>query len=543
MPVLRGEVEPVETGNGNLNPIDTDDARRARRTLILMGVVSAGLYTLLAVRYPLGPSLENPRASWVNLVGQTTWLGLGFHLAVYLALTLLYIRALRHLHERSAQPADRWIRRIILLTWLACSLILLAVGPGGESHDIFDYLFRGRMMAELGANPLVDTPLEFRRAAFFRYVAWHSHVDTYGPLWEMVSAATGTLVREGLQAVGWWGSQQISCPQSAQACRNLVVYLTAYRLVAIGLTAISAALIASLVRRSRPALANLALAAWLWSPVLIISTAVGGHNDALMIVLLLATLWLLQRQHWLLALLTLALAAHVKLVALLVLPAVGLWLVRRLGWRRALIFGILGAAGAALLSWLLYLPFGGWDSLPRMLHERGLFLANSPWRVLHSFLIYDRGWTAADARPLTARLPNLLFLVAAVLIALWMLDFRPRRWKSAPAPDWSDDRLLWRTIVAVFMLYLVVGAFWFQHWYVLWVLVPAALLPDTTLTRRLLPWLGFGALSANVVGDFALAPLPKGQSKTGVHALIVAMIWGPFLLALSGVLRKRGRRL
>jgi len=32
------------------------------------------------------------------------------------------------------------------------------LAPAGESHDIFDYLFRGRMMTEYQANPLVDVP-------------------------------------------------------------------------------------------------------------------------------------------------------------------------------------------------------------------------------------------------------------------------------------------------------------------------------------------------------------------------------------------------
>ena len=220
-------------------------------------------------------------------------------------------------------------------------------------------------MAELGANPLVDLPIQYRWTPFFRYVGWHSHVDTYGPLWEMTSAATAIVVREALQALDWWKSLQANCPQTPEGCRTLVAYLSAYRLLAIALTGLSAALIVSLVRRNRPALTNMALAAWLWSPILLISTAVGAHNDALMLALLLFMLWLLQRRRWLLALLVVAMAAHVKLTVLPVLPVVGLWLVRQVGWRRALLLGVFAAAITVLVSWLLYAPFGGWDSLPR----------------------------------------------------------------------------------------------------------------------------------------------------------------------------------
>ena len=51
---------------------------------------------------------------------------------------------------------------------------------------------------------------------------------------------------------------------------------------------------------------------------LVATTAMGAHNDLLMLVAILAALLLFQRQHWMWGLLALALAAHVKLTALLV---------------------------------------------------------------------------------------------------------------------------------------------------------------------------------------------------------------------------------
>jgi hypothetical protein len=170
---------------------------------------------------------------------------------------------------------------------------------------------------------------------------------------------------------------------SQTSCRVLIGYLTGYRLLAIGLTGVSAWLLASMVRRSRPELVNATLVAWLWSPLVLIATGVGAHNDAVMMPLLLAMLWLVQRQRWLLALLALILAAHVKLTALMLTPLIGLVDCAAL----RLAAGAWPGAGcnrrlALLLSWLLYAPFGGWGTLPRMLAERSIFLANSPWHVL-----------------------------------------------------------------------------------------------------------------------------------------------------------------
>ena len=420
---------------------------------------------------------------------------------------------------------------IIVLTWLVCCGILLTVASSGESHDIFDYIFRGRMMTELGANPLTDVPIQYRGASYFQYLAWHDHVDAYGPVWEVTSAATATIAREVLKGVGLWATSNPSCPQSPLSCHSLIGYVTAYRLLAVGLTGLSGWLILSMVRRSRPHLALAALAAWLWSPLLLVATVIGADNDAIMLVLLLLMLWLLQRRRWFPALLVLVLAAHVKLTVVIVTPVVGLWLVRRCGWRRTVGLSAAAAAVGLLFSWLLYAPFGGWGSLPRMLTERAAYLANSPWRVLYLHLSVQRGWPVELVRRVTVQLPTALFAAGAVLVSLWMLDFRPRRWQAVPAPDWRDDRLLWRTMAAVTLLYLLVGSFWFQHWYLVWVLAPAALLPDALLTRWLLPWLGFGALSANLVSAFAPALAPEPLSKIALAALIVAVIWMPMLCA------------
>ena len=105
-----------------------------------IGLGSVGLYLLLAWRYPLGPSLADPRASWASLVAPTG-LNAVEHLAIYLGLTLLYLAALRLLSPPKGDdalpgPSHRQVL-LIFISWLACSGVLMAVAPGGESHDIF----------------------------------------------------------------------------------------------------------------------------------------------------------------------------------------------------------------------------------------------------------------------------------------------------------------------------------------------------------------------------------------------------------------------
>jgi hypothetical protein len=504
-----------------------------------LGVIAIGLlglYIWLAIIYPLSPSLAAPRASWASLVAPSG-LNLALHLVIYLGLTLLYLAAMRLLYpaEEAQGAPSRWLIVLIISIWLACSGVVMFVASAGESHDIFDYLFRGRMMTEYHANPLVEIPESFGLSIpYTRYLAWRKNVDTYGPVWETSSAAVATGVRWVSSWLGWWDDSYPVCPKSPESCRLLMVYLTGYRLLAVSLTGLSGWLIASMVKRSQATLVPLAMIAWFWSPLTLIATAIGGHNDIVMLILVLLSWWLLQHQRPFWALIVLILSAHVKLTAFIWLPTCALWIVWRYGWRRALKTCLMAAVCGLVLSWLLYAPFGGWQTLPRMLHERSAFLTNSPWQVLSYFLNETWNWSSESAHQLTTTLSNWLSIAGALLIPLWMFGFRHKRWRKAAIPTEEADQILWRALAAVSLMFLLIGSFWFQHWYILWLLAPAVLIPQSRLTNFVLPWLTFGALSSNVVMDFLLNSLPKSVSPVMNSVLPVVLLWGP-LLTLAGI--------
>jgi len=511
--------------------------------LLVISLLSLVLYLVLAVPYPLGSSLADPRANWVTLNGGNRT-GFVIHLIVYFCLTLFYGASLKllttHKTDQTALTQDppdrrRGIYGLIVISWLIFSTVMMTSAPAGESHDIFDYVFRGRMMVESNANPLIEIPRSYRTDAFIRFVAWQKNVDTYGPLWEMASFGVSKSVHQFAEMLGWDIRGLPSCPKSPASCRLLITYLTSYRLLALILTGFSAALIASMVKRSQPGQVPAALVAWLWNPLAIMATAVGGHSDPLMIFLFLVGLWLLQRQRPFFAMVSLILAAHVKIIALIWMPLFALWILHKWGWRRA-IYPIAGSTAVGLIiSWLLYFPFNGWGSVPGMLQERTLYLANSFWQTAYTYLYKQQGWQKEHVLRLTTELPTWIFIAAAILLSLWMLNFRPKRWQRSSNPLEEDDHRLWMSLARISLLYLVLGAFWFQHWYILWVLAPAALIPGSNLTRYGLPWLSFGALSANFAQGFLLQLVPKDKPRTGIYLLIPAIIWLPAIIA-GGIL-------
>ena len=522
-------------------PAIRPDAQRTPVTwLAVLGAGTAGVYALgLALRYPLLAGIRLPRHSWTQLVGGATVPALLLHIAIYTAAILLYMAAMNLLLKRAPALAGERRRVVAVIAggWLLASLVLVAVAPGGESHDAFDYLFRGRMLVEAGGSPLANTPNRYAELPFYRYITWTDHVDTYGPLWEYASGAVAAATRGALQVVGRWDAGAAQCPEGNGSCFVLLIYVLAYRVLAVVLAGLCGWLIYRLVRRENPQLAVVALLAWLWNPLLLVSSAVGAHNDMVMLVLILASFWALQRRVWLAALLLLVLAGHVKLTALTLAPLYGLWLVRQLGWRRALAYGGLTVMVGLAISWLLYAPLGGWATLPRMLEERQRFVALSLHHVVYRLLL-EHGVDGPLIWRITIRWPTVIYAIGSIVITAVMVGWR----RAEPARPGGDDmRVFWRAAVVVNLFYLLAGSFWFQAWYVLWVLAPASLLPDSRFTRHVLPWLCLGALCSNVVGDYVphLPQIPF--TYTGRVALAVATIWLPALVAALLVLAQNRR--
>ena len=218
-------------------------------------------------------------------------------------------------------------------------------------------------------------------------------------------------------------------------------------------------------------------------------------------------------------------------------PVYGFWLVRQLGWRRALAYAAVTLGVGLAISWLLYAPLGGWATLPRMLEERQRYVALSFHHIVYR-LLYERSGDGPLTHFAVVTGPSLVYAAGAVAIAGSMLGWR----RADPTqPHRGDERVFWRAAAASNLFYLLVGSFWFQAWYVLWVLAPAALLPASRFTRYVLPWLCWGVLCSNVVADYLPQLAQPPFTRTGRLSLAVMLVWAPAAVAALVVLTRKPR--
>jgi hypothetical protein len=153
--------------------------------------------------------------------------------------------------------------RAVLAAAVVIQLVPLA-GPLLLSTDAWTYWEYGRIAAVHDGNPYADVPSDFPDDPSYAYAgaAWRDTTSVYGPFFTSVSAAVATVSGSSAAAAAW-------------------IFKTL-----AALAVLACVLLAARLARDRP----FAAAFVGWNPLLAIHFAGGGHNDALMIALVLAAL-------------------------------------------------------------------------------------------------------------------------------------------------------------------------------------------------------------------------------------------------------------
>jgi alpha-1,6-mannosyltransferase len=338
----------------------------------------------------------------------------------------------------------------VLAVAIGALLAVAVVRAPATSRDLWSYTMYGRMVSQYGVSPYTHVPAAFPHDPFLHLVGsgWRHTPSVYGPAFVAFSAA-GTAVAGGSALIA-----------------RLVQELGAGVAVAIALVLVW--------RRTRSPAAVMLLGV---NPLVVVSVVNGGHNDALVGLGVLGAVLLVERHHPVRAAAVLALAALVKITALLALPALAVWIGVRHGPRLAAKVAWIGVASVGAGY-----AVAGWAAVRALDANHRLMSRASVWQLAR-----------AAGRDRALGVSRLSWTSGAVVVAPLLVGI------LALAVAWQrrGDAELAAPVALALCAYFV-AAVYVLPWYGMWAL-PAA----STLRRGRIPAFVAG-LGAFVTAVYAL---------------------------------------
>jgi hypothetical protein len=310
------------------------------------------------------------------------------------------------------------------------------------NSDLFHYAMEGRVLWVHHHNPFTVAPWAYPQDPFYgpsgnvdeTYMVWNDLPSPYGPAWAVLTAVP-LLAGHG----------------------GLIATYIAFKVVAVAFYLLAAVVIFHAVRFLRPGQEWGAVVLWSWNPLVLMYVAGNGANDVIMMGLALLALYLALRQRWRGAFPVLALATLVKFVTALLVPLFVFYAfltTPREKWRS--LFESL--AVSALISLVLYAPFfRGKVTFTTLRNQASQFTDSPPALMLR---MLAQVFSPRTAEILTKGVALSLFALAYVLIVR-RLYVRRHLQTSYGLVD---------AAFGVMCAYLLLSVFWFQPWYLLWLI-------------------------------------------------------------------------
>lgn len=441
--------------------------------------------------------------------------------------------------------AEAFVRYAVFLGPVIFGSIMVWMQPV-TTTDLYGYVARGYLYTHLHLNPmthgaqLLPGGLQVNRPA-----------SPYGPVWLIVTGLVALVSGE-----------------------NLLLNLLIYKFIGLATVGVALWLVDLLARSLYPERRMRIYVLFGWSPLLIFESVGNAHNDILMIVCVLGAFALMLRNYARGAFALLVLGALVKYVSAIFVP---LWLVYELrhliprtaptrtaladtgstvntevsvrGSRRivtashALVMQWVRSAATAArkadrraIGWLLvqsaaigiilmvvaYAPF--WEGINTF---TGLAQQIRP-RYYNSSLV---GFFSGPVQALLSpgkyeAFDKTVRLVVYVLFAIYAYLQTYRLWQRGVSATIRDVITAAAKITCAALLLIT---FWFQPWYVIW-LVPLAALAAEPYVRRQGAILAAGALLTYAVGNFLFVNESDLAHDLFVQFFEILVAFGPLLL-------------
>ncbi len=331
----------------------------------------------------------------------------------------------------------RWVTNrhqfMIMLGVAFISMCLLIMAPPFFSSDLFGNGTRAIIATTHEVNPYTVPPNDLGYQA---YVAWGDKGAPYGPLF------TGfTLLLARVSG------------------NNIMLFVTLFRIVAIGIVLLISWLLYDSLRRLNPRFAFAGTTLFLWNPFVLFELVQSAHNEIFVVLLIVLAVWLCIRKQFVWALIALTAGYLVKFIPAVLIPIVGLLLVLHAQtWRRAIRDILLAAVGCIGLVALAYAPFGG--ALANVSNAIGGFIQYDNLTFPQAIITMAVTGVSTIFPGLS---PSLVTMRVAYLLVFIIFSIIVVARSGLREPDQFIQRMLWVLFAFVFLL----GAK-LNIWYVLW---------------------------------------------------------------------------
>ena len=494
-----------------------------RRLLALLFLLD-GLVVVGLVR-PLRLASHYPGPTWplFDIIGHNYGATLRFTalVAAMVALFLLAYRVANGLSGRRATLVVFGGAGLLALTFL---LLYPAT-----NHDLFHYVMEGRILWVHHNNPFTVAPVSFPNDPFYCDAFCRTHYGWYEVNREWQWAPSPNLVWEGYPSPYGPAWAVLTGLPLLLGHGDPIWTLISFKLLSVAFLFLGAVAVFHGVRFLRPGREWGATVLFAWNPLVLMYVAGNGANDMIMMGLTLVAVYLAMRQRWNSAFPVLALACLIKFVSAVLIPVFIVYAVittPREKWRHL----VESLALSAVIGLVMYAPFWRGKLTFETLRTQARQFTDSPPALLLRLL--ERVTTPTHAEFWTKSFALMLFAAAYAFI-LYRLIAGRRRHSADDLPS---------AAFAVMCAYLMLSVFWFQPWYLLWLISLGAL--TVGVRARLTLLFSFTGLLTHTATSIAAIKLwywtdihPNGM--TYEVGLVVSMVFLPPGLYIACVLLAR----
>jgi len=397
------------------------------------------------------------------------WPATGALLAIYIIYFALHSNFFR------IKDSHRTLKIVVIFSFIFVAIMFFAVPAPQE--DFYHYFFEDVVLAKYHLNPFIITPNDLPAEPLSQLSFWQDLPTQHGPFRFFLTAPIAFLSHNSIVLGIFWYKILFSLFFFASGFliyRILTILKAADRLFALTL--------------------------FLWNPLIIYETLVGGGTDILMVFWLLLGIYFLAQNKFNSAIVSLTLSVLIKYVTVIFIPffIAFIFFNQPNWWKKIIVLAgniFLISATTVLLFW----PFwDGWQVFTGISQVAGEFHINSFPAIL-SFPFFVTGLPV----DLITIKYIFEFLFAVVYLILFFLFLK--------SPKTDLKNLIYYSSIAL-LSFLFLAKFWFYSKYLIW-LLPLLLLNN----RRLYP------LAILLTGLIIFSPL-KDLGVLFVFSLVPAIL-------------------